>query len=325
MTRATFAAAMVLGAGRGERMSPLSTVLPKPALPLPDGPVIGSALRLAADAGITRAVVNVWHRAARMAEAVAEVEISGMTTSTSSEDDLMGTAGGLALAHRRGLLGERGPVLVINGDCVLGLDLSKMIARHLAGDDLVTLALLPHLDPENWSRVALDADGRVDAIRPRGRPETGEIPFLYPGVMAVSRTALEGLRLEPGEIPAKLWEPARLEGRLGGSVVPGHWREVGTPTDYWQTVVSRLAGTSVVALSARVASAATIENSLIGRDAAVGRGAVVIDSVVTEGATVASGARVVRSVLMGSIQINADDIVIGQILAREPEKPTLRR
>jgi len=55
------AAAMVLAAGRGERMRPLSDVLPKPALPLTDGPVIASALQLASDAGVNRIVVNTWH------------------------------------------------------------------------------------------------------------------------------------------------------------------------------------------------------------------------------------------------------------------------
>jgi mannose-1-phosphate guanylyltransferase len=320
MTRAPFAAAMILAAGRGERMLPLSTVLPKPALPLPDGPVIGSALRLAARAGVTRAVINVWHLADRMEEAVAEIENPGMTVTTSREDELMGTAGGLALAHRRGLLGKTGPVLLINGDCVIGLDLFPMMERHLAGDDLVTLALLPHLDPEKWSRVELDADGRVNAIRSRGRPETHEIPFLYPGVMAVSRPALERLHLKPGEIPAELWEPARFEGRLGGVVVAGHWREVGTPSDYRETVVERLAGTSVVDPTAEVASAVTVDNSLIGRNTILEPGAVVNHSVVGEGATVAGGAHVARSVLLGAVHVAPGATVIDQVLAQAPEK-----
>ncbi len=319
MTRAPFAAAMILAAGRGERMLPLSTVLPKPALPLPDGPVIGSALRLAARVGVTRAVINVCHLADRMVAAVAEVESSGMTVTTSQEDELMGTAGGLALAHRRGLLGKKGPVLLINGDCVLGLDLLPMMERHLAGDDLVTLALLPHLDPEKWSRVELDADGHVNAIRSRGRPGTHEIPFLYPGVMAVSRSALEGLHLEPGETPARLWEPARLEGRLGGVVVAGHWREVGTPSDYRETVIARLAGISVVDPTAEVASAAIVDNSLIGRNTKLEPGATVNESVVCEGATVSGGAHVKRSVLLGAVHVAPGANVIDQVLAQASE------
>ena len=61
---------MVFAAGRGERMRPLSDVMPKPALELPDGPVISSSLRLAVETGCGRVVVNAWHLADRMEEAV---------------------------------------------------------------------------------------------------------------------------------------------------------------------------------------------------------------------------------------------------------------
>jgi len=70
------AAAMVLAAGRGERMRPLSDALPKPALPLPNGPVVASALRLAAGAGIRSVTVNLWHLAEEMERALRRLEPS---------------------------------------------------------------------------------------------------------------------------------------------------------------------------------------------------------------------------------------------------------
>ena len=176
MTERPFRTAMVLAAGRGERMQPLTTALPKPALPLPGGPVVASAIRLAAEAGATRIVVNVYHLAERMAAAVASIGIEGIEIDLSYEQELMGTAGGLALARDRGLLGDEGAVLVINGDGVLGLELQNLAERHRSGNDLVTLALLPHLDPARWSRVTLDPDvweRVVSQARIRGvSPET---------------------------------------------------------------------------------------------------------------------------------------------------------
>ena len=62
----------------------------------------------------------------------------------SHERRLMGTAGGLALARDRGLLGDSGPVLVVNGDVSLDLSLEPLLNRFEASHDLVTLALLPH-------------------------------------------------------------------------------------------------------------------------------------------------------------------------------------
>jgi mannose-1-phosphate guanylyltransferase len=315
MTAGAFKTAMVLAAGLGQRMQPLSSVLPKPALPLPDGPVVASALKLAASAGATRIVVNVSHLAARMAEAVSEVSIGGVEIALSFEDELMGSAGGLAIARDRGLLGTEDPVLVINGDGALGLDLEGFAEHHLGRGDLVTLALLPHLDPERWSRVVLDADERITAIHPPGRADPLEVPFLYPGVMAVHREALNALPARHGEIPVNLWQPAREEGRLGGLVMAGHWREVGSPSDYLEVMLLRLAGSAWIHPSARASAGASIRNSFVGRDTVVSDRAIIEDSVIAEGALVGHGARVTRSVLLGPVEVAANEHVDGKIRA----------
>jgi mannose-1-phosphate guanylyltransferase len=305
---------MVLAAGRGERMRPLTAVLPKPALPLPDGPVVASAIRLATEVGATRIVVNVCHLAQRMAAAVAS---TGIDVDLSYEQELMGTAGGLALARDRGLLGSEGPVLVINGDGVLGLDLQGLAERYSRCDDLVTLALLPHLDPARWSRITLDPVGRVESIRPPGSPEALEVPLLYPGVMAVSREALDGLGTRSIGTPTALWEPALASCRLGGVVVAGHWREVGTPMDYLRVMRGRLAGETVIDPSAITSSRVEISSSFIGREVAVSDGAVVEDSIIAEGAVIGEGARVVRSVLFGAVKIEAEEEIFDEVRASE--------
>jgi len=312
MTRHVFGTAMILAAGLGERMRPLTSVLPKPALPMPDGPVVASALRLAASAGATRIVVNVSHLAEHMADAVSGVTIDGVEIALSFEDELMGTAGGLAVARDRGLLGNEDSVLVINGDGALGLDLGDFAEYHLARGDLVTLALLPHLDPERWSRVVLDVDERVAKIHPPGPPGPLEVPFLYPGVMAVHRDALDALPAVPGEIPVALWNPAQKERRLGGLVVAGHWREVGSPTDYLEVMLLRLAGTTWIHPSAEVSAGASIHSSFVGRGAVVMDRAVLEESVVAEDALVGQGARVTRSVLLGPVEAGADENVVGE-------------
>jgi len=315
MTACVFKTAMVLAAGLGKRMRPLTSVLPKPALPMPDGPVVASALRLAASAGATRIVVNVSHLAEQMAAAVSEVTIDGVEIVLSFEDELMGTAGGLAVARDRGLLGDEGSILVVNGDGALGLDLEGFGERHLARCDLVTLALLPHLDPERWSRVVLDVEERVTSIHPPGQPDPLEVPFLYPGVLAVHRDALETLSAARGEIPVALWNLAQKERRLGGVVVAGHWREVGSPTDYLDVMLLRLAGTTWIHPSADVSADASIHSSFVGRGAVVSDRAIIDDSVVAEDALVGQGARVTRSVLLGAVEVGANENVVGEFRA----------
>ena len=315
-------AAMVLAAGRGERMRPLSDALPKPALPLLDEPVVASPIRLAVAAGAPHVVVNTWHLADEMAAALSEIEVPAEVI-VSREGQLMGTAGGLAVARDRGLLGTTGPVLVVNGDGRLDLDVGPVLRRFSAGDVDVALALLPHLDPQRWSRVLLDDSGRVRRIEPPGRPGGGEAPFLYPGVMAVSRPALDGLAAGPGEIPERLWRPALAIGRLAGVVVSGHWREIGTPEAYLEAALGRLGGRLMVHPSATIHPGASVASSLVGRDAVVEAGAVVTSSVVAHGAVVGRGARVTGSVLLGAGAARADERLEGAF--RGARRPPRRR
>jgi mannose-1-phosphate guanylyltransferase len=308
--------AMVLAAGRGERMKPLSSVVPKPALALPDGPVIASSMCLAARAAADRIVVNTWHLAEKMAEAVAEVAIDRIEIVLSPEAELMGTAGGLSLARERGLLGQDGPVLVLNGDSIVGLDLDALIERHVGTEDSVTLALLPHLDPDRWSRVVLDAEGLVAGIHVPGQPDTSEAPFLYSGVMAVSRAALDSMPAAPGDIPEILWEPAREAHRLGGVVVAGHWREVGTPEDYLAVMNLRLAGATVVHPTSTVNASASLAASFVGRNVTIEGGAEIEASIVDEGAVIQRGARVKNSVLMGGVEARPNETVTNEVRAK---------
>ena len=292
-------------------MRPLSDALPKPALPLPQLPVVASALRLAVASGAARLVVNTWHLADEMAAAVDRVELP-IGVEISRETSLMGTAGGLALARDRGLLGDRGPVLVVNGDGLLRLDLEPLLEAAAAGSHAVTLALLPHLDPRRWSRVGLDSDGTVARIESPGEPRPGEVPLLYPGVMVVGRDALDAIPPGPGEIPDRLWQPARERGGLGGVVVAGHWREIGTPIDYLDTVLARLDGGLHVDPTADVHPSARLAAAAIGRESRVDADAVVNQAIVIEGAVVGRGARLTRSVIAGGARVDPDEVVTGE-------------
>lgn len=295
-------------------MRPLSHVLPKPALPIAHHPVVASAIRLATVSGTHRVVVNTWHLAAVLEARLDEIESTTPIT-ISRETELMGTAGGITLARDRGHLGEHGPVLIINGDGLLNLDLAGLFQRMKTTNDLVSLALLPHLDPRRWSRIVLDHDGNVTTIRKPGIPEAGEAPFLYPGVMLVAREALNRLPGGAGDIPDLLWGPAMAEGRLGGVLVSGHWREIGTPPDYLEAVLGRIDQEVVTHPSAEIHPSAVVGSALIGRNATIGAGAVVEASVVAEGATVHRGAQVFRSVLLGDTSARADEKITDEFRA----------
>jgi NDP-sugar pyrophosphorylase family protein len=224
----------------------------------------------------------------------------------------MGTAGGLALASDRGLLGSQGSVLVVNGDGILDLDLGPLLDRHASAGDTVTLALLPHPDPARWSRVMVDTRGLVTAILPRGDVDPDNASWVYPGVMAVARDALNALPSTPGGTPDRLWFPALAAGTLGAAVVTGEWREIGTPDDYLAVINFQLAGRSVIHPTATIASNAVVSASFIGRDATVEARAEVRCSVVAEGAVVGAGASVSGSVLFGPGRAESGENLIGE-------------
>ena len=125
--------------------------------------------------------------------------------------------------------------------------------------------------------------------------------MLYPGVMAVAREALARLPPSAGEIGPLLWGPALAAGRLGGVVVPGRWREVGTPADYRELVAERLGDAAWVHPSASVAPSAALRGSLVGAGSRVAAEAVVQGSVIAAGAQVGAGAEVTGSVLLGRV------------------------
>ncbi len=315
MTAFDLQTAMVFAAGRGERMLPLSLAVPKPALPTPSGPVVCASIRQAANIGCRRITVNSWHLADLMEAAVLGCTSDDLATVCCREPELMGTAGGLALARDRGLLGTEGPILVINGDGLLRLSLEPLLRRFATSGDLVTLGLLPHLDPSRWSRVTLDAGGAVDRILPPGLSARGEVPLLYPGVMVVSRQALNALETFPHGVAEGLWEPARAAGRFGGAVVAGHWREVGTPTDYLKAVLLQLGSSTAIDPSAEVDPEAALDSAYIGPGARVEAGAVISESVVANTAVVRRGARVIRSVLMGTVEAGEEESVVDEFRA----------
>jgi NDP-sugar pyrophosphorylase family protein len=232
------------------------------------------------------------------------------TIVVSRETSLMGTAGGLALARERGLLGSEGPVLVLNGDSLYGLTLEPLIERCVSADDLVSLGLIPHPDPARWSRVLLDPAGRVTAIRRTTEPAHNEPePCHYPGVMVVSREALDALPVGPGSTPARLWEPARAAGRLGGALLAGTWSEVGTPHDYLAAVRQRLAGRSEVDPTAVVDPSAQLHGSFVGERVQVNAGSTVTDSIVVCRARLGCDVSVHRSVLLGPVDIPDGELV----------------
>lgn len=219
---------MVMAAGLGTRMRPLTDTKPKPLIEVAGRPLIDHVFRRLAAAGIQRAVVNVHYRAdALVAHLGARFE--GVEVVISDERDrLMETGGGLVQA--RHLLGDA-PVLVVNSDN-LWLDGAEDAVRRLAAgwDDAAMDALLmlvPLARARNFTGAGdfhLADDGRIAGRR---APD-GTAPYAYTGVQVLHPRLIADW--PEGPFSTNLfWNRAMAAGRLHGQVHDGLWFDVGTP------------------------------------------------------------------------------------------------
>lgn len=222
-------AAMILAAGRGERMRPLSDTMPKPLLPVGGMPLIVWQVRALARAGFDDVIVNVSHLADRLIDRLGDGRDHGVRIRWSREAEPLETAGGIATAMP--LLPE-GPVLIVSGDIFTAYDYSRLvpIAQAMARDPAAARVHLVMVRNPSYHAAGDFALARPrDAISPIA--VHGAERFTY-GNIGIYDTAL--FRELPRGAKLKLL-PFLLrwieEGRVTGELYEGAWENVGTPGD----------------------------------------------------------------------------------------------
>jgi MurNAc alpha-1-phosphate uridylyltransferase len=240
MTRARIESAMVMAAGLGKRMRPLTATRPKPLVRVAEKALIDHSLDRIEAAGIGHVVVNV-HYLADALEAHLARHKRGMTISISDErGGLLETGGGLvkALPH---LVGD--PILCVNSDNIWTdgpADTIGQLAAHWDGARMDALLLLIRHASANGhggrGDFHMDAVGRVTRRRP------GRIaPFVFTGIQLVSRRFLRDA--PSGAFSTNiLWDRAIAEDRLFALSHQGQWFDVGTPDSIAPTEAALRAG-----------------------------------------------------------------------------------
>jgi mannose-1-phosphate guanylyltransferase len=236
--------AMVLCAGLGTRLRPLTDRLPKPAAPLCDVPLVAWTLALLRGAGVRRAVVNVHHLPVEMAAAaLAAGGALGVAVQISREPVIAGTGG--ALREARALLGGADPLLLVNGDVLFDLDLRAALEAHAGSGALATMVLLPMPAGASYASVELDAGGAVrriaGAFGPGGPALT---PWHFSGVHVLAPEILDRVPAEPfaADVNRHVYPPLMDGGRIRGVVASGYWNDLGTPARYLEATADVLGG-----------------------------------------------------------------------------------
>ncbi|HHW4402316.1 TPA: N-acetylmuramate alpha-1-phosphate uridylyltransferase MurU [Aeromonas hydrophila] len=204
--------AMILAAGRGERMRPLTDLLPKPLLAVGGKPLIVHHIEKLKAAGVTELVINHAWLGHKLVESLGDGRALGVTIHWSAEESALETAGGIVQALP--LLGAD-PFLVINGDTWLDLDYHTLVSQPL-GDDLAHLWLVPN-PPQHPSGDFALQEGRV----------VDTPAFTFSGVGLYDPAAFAGLTPGARKL-APLLRDWMAQGRVGGSLLAGEWRDIGT-------------------------------------------------------------------------------------------------
>jgi NDP-sugar pyrophosphorylase family protein len=225
--------AMVLAAGLGERMKPLTWDRAKPALPLLNRPSVLHLLEHLARNGVDQVAINLHYCPDTVRALEPEMRALGLNVFFSPEPTILGTGGGLKNAEE---FLRDGTLIMANADFVTDCPLTLALEHHRRSGALATLVLTPFQEGTEYGAVEMGDDHRIVRIAGRPGPETGKPRYHFTGIHilepAIFREIPPTVKSEINrEIYPKLIERGE---RILGYVHAGFWRELGTPQRYLQ-------------------------------------------------------------------------------------------
>lgn len=296
--------ALVLCAGYGTRLRPLTLGIPKPLVPVCGAPVVEWTLRSLIEVGCGQVAINLHHRGGQIRRHFGE-RFGETPVIYSEESEILGTLG--ALVPLRDRLRDADAVLLVNGDALARWPWAKLLDAHRKSGAAATVLLHRKASPADFgSGVGIDAEGRV--VQMRDSEATGEIArrFVFTGAHVLDPSLLDDLLPGPADIVEGLYKPLLAAGeRIQSVVTARRWHDLGTPDRYREAVLdwarghvpSRLWRGVWAADDATVAERAILHRVVVESRARVDDDAHIVDSLVLPGATVPAGSRVTGSVI----------------------------
>ncbi len=285
--------ALVLAAGYGTRLKPLTEVRAKPAVPVAGCPLIRRVLKWLALQGISKTVINLHHHPKTITQVVGHGLSLGLNVQYSWESQLLGSAGGPRQALD--LLGAR--FFVINGDTLTDLSLRALFRHHVDTRAHVTMAVTPHPAPGRYGGVRQNESGHVVGFSPPGTDKMKH----FVGVQLVEASVFADLVAgEPSSTVGGVYES--LITKQSGSIrvfgTNATFQDIGTPLDYLN------ANRAIVKSEGRA-------SLNIGIDTSIHPSAQLTETIVWDRVTVGSNSKLHECIV-------ADDVII-------PDDVTLAR
>ena len=321
--------AVIIAGGQGTRLRPLTYDLPKPIIPIFNRPFLHYQIALLKRYGITDIILNLHYLAETLERQLGDGRDWGVRLRYVYEDRPMGTAGAVALA--RPLLGAD-PVLVMNGDILTDLDLSRFLAFHRDLGAQVSIGLTRVSDPTAYGLVFVDGAGRVSRFLEKPSYDEAVVDTVNTGIYWIEPSVLdrvpagEPFSFERGLFPALLADDQVLGGFFGRS----YWLDIGTPRKYYQAHHDLLSGRVALAIAdiapdadqiwlgddARVDPTASLLGPVyLGRGVRIGRNAHINPyAVIGDGVTIGDGTWIEESLVGAGATIGANCRLHGAVV-----------
>jgi len=238
--------AMILAAGFGSRLRPLTDRMPKPLVEVGGKPLIAYPLALARAAGIRDVVINLHHHGAAIRAALGDGAAYGVSIHYSGEDPILDTGGGIL--HARPLLGDE-PFVVLNSDSIIDLDLRRLVDWHAAHGGVATMVLRHDREQARYGLIEIDRAHRVRRFL--GQPAHVDEPLtalMFAGVHVLEPRVFDYMGTGAFGIVRQTY-PALLAAGcvVSGYVHDGYWRVLDTHAGLAEGRYELTAGTNPLA------------------------------------------------------------------------------
>ena len=294
---------MILAAGFGERLWPLTADRTKPALPVLGKPLVGYVAEYLARFGIQEIVVNLHHHPDSVRRSLGNGEQFGVHLEYIHEPVILGTSG--ALDNARGLL-DGDTFIVVNGKLITDLDLNAAIAEHRARKALATLVLRRNREFERFSFLEV-RDGLVQRFSGMPSRETwksDDAPLMFTGIHIMEPRIFDYIpRGVFSDSVVDVYPQAIASGeRIVAHVGDGMWYELSTLQRYLDISLALLRQRNL--------------NLYAGDDAVISRQATIDESILWKSVTVEAGASVRKSILADGVRVGAGETFENSVVVR---------
>ncbi len=280
--------AIILSAGYGTRLWPLTEDRTKPAIPILGKPLVGYVAEYVARYGFDEIVVNLHHRPESVRAALGDGSQFGVKLSYIDEPVILGTSG--ALDNTRDFFKDE-TFLSINGKLITDIDLNAALETHRRMQALATLVLLPNSKRERFSVVEVN-EGRITGFGGMpGSDVTGPAPLMFTGITILEPRVLDFVpRGVFSHSITDVYPPAIAKGEtIAAHIATGTWRELSTLKRYLDISVEMLKEQG--------------QPYIAGSDCTLAESAKIDEAVLWDNVAVSAGAQIRRSVLADDVQI----------------------